>query len=83
MICSARAEEQALQDNGEKGGRFTLALVEALAGKATRDKDGAIHPADLFAYVSRTVRERTENKQNPYAGKLNRFDLPLTRPKKP
>jgi WD40 repeat protein len=82
MICSSSAEEQSLQDNGQRGGKFTLALAEGLAGDKTKDKNGEVHLLALFAYLRLRVQEITGGRQRPCANDaaVNRFDMPLTKP---
>jgi WD40 repeat protein len=82
MVCSSRGKEVSRQRNmGEKGGLFTLALVEGLSGKAARDRNGAIYLPALFEYVNKRVKELSDNQQHPYASDLKRAgELPLTKP---
>jgi WD40 repeat protein len=80
MICSSRGKELS-QQSATKGGYFTFAVVEGLSGKAARDKNGAVYLPDLFAHVSKRVKELSEDQQHPYSSPLKAVgDLPLTKP---
>jgi hypothetical protein len=92
VVCSSRGKELSRQNNDHEAGLFSLALEEALAGKATKDrsgeilavtkyKNGAIYLPELFAYVNRRVRTLSEDTQHPYAEGLKKVgELPLTKP---
>jgi WD40 repeat protein len=81
VICSSRGKQLSRQSSGEKAGLFTLAVEEALAGKAAKDKSGAIYLPDLYAYVNQRVKQMSEDSQHPYAEGLKKVgELPLTKP---
>jgi uncharacterized caspase-like protein len=48
-----------------QNGYFTLALLEALQGKADSDQDGVVTLAEIDAYVSNRVARLSGGKQNP------------------
>jgi uncharacterized caspase-like protein len=82
VLTSSRGMQKSLSDPDHRGGYFTLALVEALGGKARKSADGTIYLPAIHAYVSETVKERTRNKEDgpqyPYASDLEKpFQKPL------
>jgi len=87
VLASSAGAEYSYEDAGVENGLFTHALVDGLAGKADRDKDGAVRVTELLDYLATTVSERSAGFQVPQARQLNReldFDLttgvPHTRP---
>jgi hypothetical protein len=68
MIMAASSGNQFALENAQwNNGAFTLALIEALSGKATDavDSRGEVTASRLFDYVSRRVADLTEGKQTP------------------
>ena len=57
-------------------GVFTWALLEALKGKADRDKNGIVTLGEVLDYVDITVRRETANEQHPTKAGV-RFDRNL------
>ena len=51
--------------NDQSNGLFTYALMEALDGKAPRNKDGIITISSIGDYVKKRVQDLTKGKQNP------------------
>jgi WD40 repeat protein len=82
MVCSSRGKEESLQDAKRQGGHFTLALVEAISGKAgANSRTGAIYLPEVVAYVKMSVQKSTGDKQNPFAKDVEKLsELPLTKP---
>lgn len=63
MIASSRADEKSLA--GRPYSAFTLALIEALAGKGASKLDGYVQVADLALYAREVVPRRTSDRQHP------------------
>ncbi|ABA22854.1 Peptidase C14, caspase catalytic subunit p20 [Trichormus variabilis ATCC 29413] len=62
-IASSQADEKSFA--GKPYSAFTLALIEALAGKGTSQKDGYVRVADLAMYAREVVPRRTGDRQHP------------------
>jgi hypothetical protein len=63
VIASSQADEQSWA--GKPYSAFTLALIEALAGRGVAKKDGYVRVADLALYAREVVPRRTHNRQHP------------------
>jgi len=63
VIASSRADEKSLA--GRPYSAFTLALIEALAGKGASKKDGYVRVADLALHAREVVPRRTRDRQHP------------------
>jgi Caspase domain len=63
VIASSQADEKSLA--GRPYSAFTLALIEALAGKGASKKDGYVRVADLALYAREVVPRRTRDRQHP------------------
>jgi WD40 repeat protein len=80
VMASAMGREFALESNERRQGYFTLALVEALSGKAA-NKEGVVYLAALDAYVTDRVKELTGGRQHPVTAKPTSVrSFPLARP---
>lgn len=62
-IASSQADEVSFA--GRPYSAFTLALIEALAGKGASQKDGYVRVADLAMYAREVVPRRTGDRQHP------------------
>ena len=81
VICSALGHQKAQESREFKHGMFTQALVEAMAGKATKTADGAVYLDSVIAYVNNRVRDLTKGYQSPVAGRpLAVRDFPISKP---
>jgi len=92
VITSSSQDEYSYSYSNEKYSVFTSCLLDALAGKGEKEKDGYAHILEVLIYLSRYIPQRTGNKQHPfikkmldvsdnfalcyYAGGLKRVDLP-------
>ncbi|GBE90953.1 SAV_2336 N-terminal domain-related protein [Nostoc cycadae] len=63
VIASSQSDEKSFA--GRPYSAFTLALIEALAGKGASQKDGYVRVADLAMYVREVVPRRTRDRQHP------------------
>lgn len=66
VFASATAKELAQETDEWGNGAFTKALIEGLRGEAEDPRDKLIYPTTLKRYVTRRVRELTDNQQRPY-----------------
>ncbi len=64
-FASCMPRETSLEDAKWNNGAFTLALVEALSGKADTQHNGIITISEVDAYVAERVKELTGGKQHP------------------
>jgi len=65
VISSSQGAEYAFESSEQSNGLFTYALMEALDGKATPNKDGQITISSVGEYVKKRVQDLTKGKQNP------------------
>jgi hypothetical protein len=63
IIASSTADE--LSYAGKPYSAFTLAVIEALAGKGVSRKDGYVRVADLALHAREVVPKRTSDRQHP------------------
>ena len=71
VISSSQGAEYAFESSDQQNGLFTYALMEALDGKASPNKDGQITISTIGDYVKKCVKELTKGKQNPNLRGLN------------
>jgi WD40 repeat protein len=69
VMCSSQGQEYSLESIEVAHGLFTLALVEALAGRADFNKDGYIYIHEIDYYTSQRVRQLSDGRQNPATGR--------------
>jgi len=63
VLASSQANEKSLA--GRPYSAFTLALIEALAGKGAAKQDGYVRVSDLALYTREVVPRRTRDRQHP------------------
>ena len=63
LIASSMKEEKSYA--GRPYSAFTLAVIEALAGKGVAEKDGYVRVSDLALHAREVVPRRTRGKQHP------------------
>jgi WD40 repeat protein len=81
VMCAAMAGEEAGESPEVKHGYFTKALVEGLAGKAPRNKEGFVHLTGLHFYVEEQVSELSKDEQHVVIDRpATVASFPLTRP---
>lgn len=66
VFASATAKELAQETDEWNNGAFTKALIEGLRGEAEDPRDKLVYPTGLKRYVTRRVRDLTDNQQRPY-----------------
>jgi WD40 repeat protein len=81
VMCAAMAGEEAGESPEVKHGYFTKALVEGLAGKAPRNKEGFTHLTGLHFYVEEQVSELSKDEQHVVIDRpATVASFPLTKP---
>jgi uncharacterized caspase-like protein len=65
VISSSQGAEYAFESSEQSNGLFTYALMEALDGKATPNKEHQITISSIGDYVKKRVQDLTKGKQNP------------------
>ena len=77
VFSASTGRQQAIESPEWKNGAFTLALLEALAGKADY-RDNGLYVTALESYLARRVKELTHGLQTPVAAKPNGMpDFPV------
>lgn len=66
VFASSTAKELSQEKDDWGNGAFTKALIEGLRGEAEDPRDKMVYPTTLKRYVTRRVRELTDNEQRPY-----------------
>lgn len=67
IVFASSTSKEVSQETDEWGnGAFTKALIEGLRGEAQDARDQLVYPSGLKRYVTRRVRDLTENQQRPY-----------------
>ncbi|MDD2608773.1 MAG: caspase family protein [Giesbergeria sp.] len=66
VFASSTSKEQSQETEEWGNGAFTKALIEGLRGEAQDTRDQLVYPSGLKRYVTRRVRDLTENQQRPY-----------------
>lgn len=69
VLSSSRGDEYSLESAETRHGYFTLALAEALQGKADINKDGFIYLHDVNGYTLHRVLALSGNRQTPVMSK--------------
>ena len=64
IFASSTGKEKSGED--EENGFFTKALIEGLRGKAADKEDNLVYPTGLKRYVTRRVKELSNNEQRPF-----------------
>lgn len=64
VFASSTGKEKSGEDS--ENGFFTRALIEGLRGEAVDPKDNLVYPSLLKRYVTRRVKELSDNKQRPF-----------------
>lgn len=65
LFLSCRTNETSIERRGMTNGFFTYALQHGLRGGADKNKDRAITAKELFNYVSKKVKDKSNDKQHP------------------
>jgi WD40 repeat protein/uncharacterized caspase-like protein len=65
VMCATTGEEEAHESPEHKRGMFTQALLEGMAGKANKSKDGAVYLHELQSYVTNRVVALSKSRQHP------------------
>ena len=66
VFASSKGEEYSYESGSWKHGAFTLALLEALEGKADFDHDKKVTLSEVIAFVTGRVKQLTNDRQHPF-----------------
>jgi WD40 repeat protein len=81
VFCASQPKEESLESRDFANGAFTEALLEGLMGKANSDNNEVVTINELDSYITKRVRQLTENRQTPGLYKPNAIpDFPLVVP---
>lgn len=81
VMCASMGRESSLESSAVGHGFFTLALLEALAGKGGKTTDGAVYLHHVEAHVAERVKELSKGKQHPVTARPTSVrSFPLARP---
>jgi uncharacterized caspase-like protein len=81
VMCSSMGREVSLENPEWGHGAFTLALTEALEGRADYNQDRTIHLNELDLYVADRVEKLTQDRQHPVTQKPTTIrSFPLAKP---
>jgi WD40 repeat protein len=81
VMCSSMGREYSMESEQDQHGYFTLALIEALSGRADFNHDGSIYLTEVDAYLSDRIKELTGGKQHPVTTKPATIrSFPLSQP---
>lgn len=69
VMCSSMGREFSMESQEHQQGYFTLALVEALSGKADYNHDGLVYLTEVDAYLSDRLKTLTQGQQHPVTAK--------------
>jgi uncharacterized caspase-like protein len=82
VMCSSMGREYSRESAEHQQGYFTVALIEALTGKADYNKDGLVYLNEVDAYLSDRVKTLTQGQQHPVTTKPATIrSFPLGKPK--
>ncbi len=65
VMCSSMGREYSMESEEHRQGYFTVALIEALTGKADYNQDGLVYLGEVDAYLSDRVKTLTQGQQHP------------------
>ena len=74
IFASSTGKQKSGED--DQNGFFTKALLEGLKGEAADKTDGLIYPSSLKRYVTRRVKQLSDNEQSPFISDLG-VDEPI------
>jgi len=77
LFLSSRDNENSAERSNMKNGMFTAYLLQALKGGADTNSDRVITAKELFQFVSKNVRKKTNDKQHPVMWGKFSDDMPV------
>ena len=81
VMCSSMGREYSMESEEHQQGYFTVALLEALTGKADYNKDGLVYLTEIDTYLSDRVKTLTQGQQHPVTTKPATIrSFPLSQP---
>jgi hypothetical protein len=65
VMCSSMGVEYSMESDEHEQGYFTLALIEAISGKADYNHDGFVYLTEVDAYLADRIKALTQGQQHP------------------
>lgn len=65
VMCSSMGGEYSMESDEHQQGYFTLALIEAISGKADYNHDGFVYLTEADAYLADRIKALTQGQQHP------------------
>lgn len=69
VMCSSMGREYSMESDEHRHGYFTVALVEALRGKADYNQDHLVYLTEIDTYLADRVKQLTGGQQHPVTTK--------------
>ena len=81
VMCSSMGREYSMESDRHQQGYFTVALLEALNGKADTNQDQLVYLTEIDAYISDRVKTLTDGMQHPVTSKPTTIrSFPISKP---
>jgi uncharacterized caspase-like protein len=81
VMCSSMGKEYSMESDQHQRGFFTVALLEALNGKADTNQDQLVYLTEIDAYLSDRVKTLTQGRQHPVTSKPTTIrSFPISKP---
>ena len=69
VMCSSLGREYSMESDKHQQGYFTVAVLEALNGRADYNQDGLVYVTEIDTYLSDRVKQLTNGRQHPVTSK--------------
>ncbi len=76
-ITSSKSTETSIETDGKRQGVFSYYFIKGLRGEANSNDDNIITIEEIFNYVKKMVKKRTNNKQTPTIDGYYDKNMPL------
>ncbi len=81
VMCSSMGREYSMESDQHQQGYFTVALLEALQGKADTNQDQLVYLTEIDAYIADRVKALTQGMQHPVTSKPTTIrSFPISKP---
>jgi WD40 repeat protein len=81
VMCSSMGREYSMESELHQQGYFTVALLEALKGKADTNQDHLVYLTEIDAYLADRVKALTDGMQHPVTSKPTTIrSFPISKP---
>jgi WD40 repeat protein len=81
VMCSSMGREYSMESDRHQQGYFTVALLEALNGKADTNQDQLVYLTEIDAYIADRVKTLTDGMQHPVTSKPTTIrSFPISKP---